>query len=210
MISNLCLPSKHIGNCQFNGNHFFNKQQCETACGERMDGTRKAHFVNINKNRQLWCFERISFNFGDRCLPREDETNLAKIKYRFDYRDNSCKIFESNKCTLSGNVFNTVDECVADCLPNKFEYQCKDQQSCPSSAKTYTDLKAKCSQVETMKVKCTIRYNTKDGKNNFELEKLKQMVDKIRSSSTGFSKLNSTNVLLFIVILITFLRIKIC
>ena len=167
-----------------------------------MDQSKKGHFVNINSRRKSWCLERYSFNIDDRCINREEDSqsnqnNNQKIKYRFDYRENSCKKLETNQCTFNGNVFNTIEECLVDCLPSKFECS-----NCDIGK--FNKLKAqKCKTVTENTVQCGIKYKT------FLLAPLQTEVEKIRSNSAALPKFNSTNIVKSIlIILIAILNFK--
>lgn len=153
-----------------------------------MEPTRKGHFVNINPKRKSWCFERYLFTVDDKCISREDE-NQAKIKYRFDYQNNMCKKLETNQCTFNGNVFNTIEECLVDCLPSRFECS-----NCELSK--FNKLKAqKCKAIAENSIQCSIKYKT------FNMAPLIVEVEKIRNGS-GHLKVYSTNLVTLILIAI--------
>lgn len=161
-----------------------------------MDTTKKGHFLNINPKRKSWCFERFSFNVGDKCLLREDESSQSKIKYRFDYRENSCRILETNQCTFNGNVFNTIEECLVDCWPSKFECQNCD-------IKKFNSLKAqKCKSIVEGRVQCGIKAKI------FNMDSLINEVQKLRTSSADYTRFHSTNLLSLTVILFIILQFK--
>ena len=155
-----------------------------------MDSTKKAHLVNITPKRKSWCFERYSFTVDDRCISREEDgqPNSPKVKYRFDYQNNSCKKFEANQCTFNGNVFNTIEECLVDCLPSRIECQgCEINKWKKHKAQN-------CKQISESNVACNIKYKT------FNLAPIQAEVEKLRTSA-AFSSLYATSAVRLILIL---------
>lgn len=165
-----------------------------------MDPTRKGHIVNLNLKRKSWCFERFSFTVDDKCISRTDDSQPLspekKTKYRFNYLDNSCKMFETDQCTFNGNVFNTIEECVSDCLPKTFECLNCDYAK-------FNKYRAKCRANQGINIhKCQI-FN-----NKFNWTVLAQEVEKIRSGSLARTIIKSTNTinLFFIFSILFYLR----